>query len=50
MFDTSRRRMMGATLVGAGTLLSGLGLKARAETLSTKGRICSTGSPTFREV
>ena len=43
MFDTSRRRMMGATLVGAGTLLSGLGLKARAETLSAKGRIMLDG-------
>jgi hypothetical protein len=43
MFDTSRRRLMGASLVGAGALLSGLGFRARAEALSGKGRIMLDG-------
>jgi hypothetical protein len=38
MFDTTRRKLHGASLLGAGTLLSGLGL-AQAQTLTTKGRI-----------
>lgn len=39
MFDITRRRLTGATLLGAGALLSGLGLDARAATLDTRGRI-----------
>lgn len=43
MFDTSRRKLMGASLVGAGALFAGIGLKARAETLNAKGRILLGG-------
>lgn len=38
MFGTTRRRLLGTTLVGAGALLTGLGI-ARGEALATKGRI-----------
>lgn len=38
MFGTTRRRVLGTTLLGAGAVLSGLGI-ARGETLTTKGRI-----------
>lgn len=43
MFDTTRRRMMGGALLGAGTVLGGLGLAARAQTLTAKGRILLDG-------
>ena len=39
MFDTTRRRMLGTTLLGTGAALSGLGLAARGETLKTKGKV-----------
>ncbi|WFL76305.1 hypothetical protein P7228_09870 [Altererythrobacter arenosus] len=39
MFDTSRRRMLGASMLGAGTVLAGLGASATAKTLKTKGNI-----------
>lgn len=45
MLDTSRRRLMGATLLGAATMLSGIGLKARAEVLGARGRILLDGFP-----
>lgn len=38
MFDATRRRLLGTTLIGAGALLAGLGFSS-AETLVTKGRI-----------
>ncbi len=38
MFDTTRRKAIGATLLGTGAVLSGLGI-ARGETLSTRGKI-----------
>lgn len=38
MFDTTRRKLHGASLIGAGTLLNGLGI-TQAQTLTTKGRI-----------
>ncbi len=38
MFDTTRRKLHGASLLGAGALLSGLGF-TQARTLTTKGRI-----------
>ncbi|MBZ4691383.1 MAG: hypothetical protein JG765_2634 [Cereibacter sp.] len=37
MFATTRRKLLGTTLIGAGAILAGLGF-ARAETLSTKGK------------
>ncbi|MCU0563461.1 MAG: hypothetical protein MUE48_05895 [Desulfobacterales bacterium] len=37
MFATTRRRLLGTSLLGAGALLSGLGI-SRAGTLTTKGR------------
>ena len=46
MFDTTRRRLVGATLLGAGAVLGGLGLGARADTLTTKGRIMLDAYPT----
>ena len=46
MFDTTRRKAIGATLLGAGAVLHGLGI-ARAETLVTKGRIMLDGYPTL---
>ncbi len=39
MFDTTRRRLLGTTLVGAGAALSGLGLAARGATLTNKGKV-----------
>jgi len=39
MFDTTRRKMLGTTFVGAGAALCGLGLAARGETLRTKGKV-----------
>ena len=47
MFDTTRRRLLGTTLVGAGAVLGGLGLSARGETLATKGRIMLDGYPSL---
>ena len=47
MFDTTRRTLLGTTLVGAGAILGGLGLRARAETLTTKGKIMLDGYPTL---
>ncbi|MCW8086888.1 hypothetical protein [Sabulicella glaciei] len=38
MFDTTRRKLYGAGLLGAGVLLGGLGF-TRAENLATRGRI-----------
>lgn len=38
MFGTTRRKLLGATMIGAGAALTGLGL-ARGETLTTKGKI-----------
>jgi hypothetical protein len=38
MLTHTRRRLLGTTLIGAGALLTGLGL-ARGDTLTTKGRI-----------
>lgn len=43
MFNTTRRRMMGGALLGAGTVLGGLGLAARAQTLTARGRILLDG-------
>ena len=45
MLDTTRRRLLGTTLVGAGALLTGLGL-ARGETLTTRGKIMLDAYPT----
>ena len=39
MFETSRRRMLGASMLGAGTVLAGIGASATAKTLKTKGNI-----------
>jgi hypothetical protein len=38
MFATTRRRLLGTSLIGAGALLSGLGI-VRGESLTTKGRV-----------
>lgn len=39
MLETSRRRLLGASLVCAGTLLNGVGARASAAELKTKGNI-----------
>lgn len=39
MFETSRRKILGASMIGAGTLLNGLGAHASASGLKTKGNI-----------
>lgn len=39
MFETSRRKMLGASMLGAGTVLSGLGACASGASLKTKGNI-----------
>jgi len=39
MFETSRRKMLGASMLGAGTVLSGLGACASGSALKTKGNI-----------
>ena len=39
MFETSRRKLLGASMIGAGTVLNGLGAKATATELNTKGNI-----------
>ncbi|HVH02107.1 MAG TPA: hypothetical protein VM891_04010 [Amaricoccus sp.] len=44
MLSTTRRRLLGTTLVGAGALLTGLGL-ARGETLTTRGKIMLDAYP-----
>lgn len=38
MFKTSRRKLLGASLLGAGTVLGGVGLEASASNLKTKGK------------
>ncbi len=45
MLDATRRRLLGTTLIGAGALLTGLGL-ARGETLTTRGKIMLDAYPT----
>jgi hypothetical protein len=44
MLSTTRRRLLGTTFVGAGALLTGLGL-ARGETLTTRGKIMLDAYP-----
>jgi len=39
MFETSRRKLLGASMIGAGALLNGLGARAFAAELNTKGNI-----------
>jgi hypothetical protein len=39
MFDATRRKLVGAALLGTGAVMGGLGLRARAETLTTRGNI-----------
>jgi len=46
MIRTSRRRLMGATLLGTGALLSGIGLKTQASTLNARGRMLLDGFAT----
>ena len=46
MFEITRRKLVGAALLGTGAVLGGLGLRARAETLNTKGRIMLDAYPT----
>ena len=46
MFDITRRKLVGAALLGTGAVLGGLGLSARADTLTTKGRIMLDAYPT----
>ena len=43
MFDTSRRKLFGAGLLGAGAVLSGVGLRASALELNIRGRILLNG-------
>ncbi len=45
MFDTTRRKLMGTGLLGAGAVLSGLGLPAQAQSLSARGRVLLDGFP-----
>jgi len=39
MFETSRRKLLGASMIGVGTMLSGLGPRAYGRELNKKGRI-----------
>ena len=39
MFETSRRKLLGASMIGAGTVLNGLGAHATAAELNSKGNI-----------
>ena len=39
MFDTTRRKLLGASMIGAGTLLNGLGVRASAAELNKKGNV-----------
>ena len=39
MFDTSRRKLLGASMIGAGALLNGLGARASAAELNSKGNV-----------
>lgn len=39
MFETSRRNLLGASMIGAGIVLNGLGARASAAGLNTKGKI-----------
>lgn len=39
MFETSRRKLLGASMLGVGTMLGGIGASASAATLKTKGSI-----------
>ncbi len=45
MFETSRRRLLGASMVGAGALLHGLGARASAESLKSNGNILLDNLP-----
>jgi hypothetical protein len=45
MLNISRRKMLGASMVGSATLLSGCGLKASAERMAGKGRILLNQMP-----
>jgi hypothetical protein len=39
MLETTRRTLIGASMVGAGAVLSGLGMRASASKLNTKGKV-----------
>ena len=39
MFETSRRKLLGASMIGAGAILNGLGARASAAELNNKGNI-----------
>nr|WP_306268074.1 hypothetical protein [Pararhizobium sp. IMCC3301] len=39
MFDTSRRKLLGASMLGAGAVMNGLGAGAKAAALNTRGNI-----------
>lgn len=39
MLKTSRRKLLGASMIGAGTILNGVGLRASAADLNTRGKI-----------
>ncbi|MBZ0218610.1 MAG: hypothetical protein K8F25_18790, partial [Fimbriimonadaceae bacterium] len=39
MFETSRRKLLGASMIGAGTILNNLGARASAADLNTRGTI-----------
>ena len=39
MFETTRRKVLGASMIGAGTLLNGLGQSASASRMKSKGKI-----------
>ena len=45
MWETSRRKLIGATMIGAGAVLSGLGDHASAASLKIKGRIMLDNLP-----
>ena len=45
MLETSRRKLLGASMVGAGTVLTGLGARASGAGLKTKGNIMLDNIP-----
>jgi hypothetical protein len=49
MFETTRRKLLGASMIGAGTVLSGVGLSASANELNRKGQIMLNTLPALPE-
>ncbi len=47
MFETSRRKILGASMLGAGAVLSGIGASAAGEGLKAKGNIMLDRIPDF---